>query len=401
MKETNHDLIATHEIIRVLETSLYFSRNIIDCQPDIIIITDQAGRIYRLNQHGMNFFGRSKTAILGHTIDELSHGRVKKTFAEILGKVPFENATLSNEDSDDEIKIYWQIARMVDSHIKIPLFLIKGTDTTELHRAYKKMESINSEKLKIEEEIKKAKIIQETLLPDSTLPPAIKLESIFVPAAETSGDWFGYHYDEPDDIFNVYVGDVTGHGLSSALLTGVVYGAIYSTEQLFHDREKLFASYSQSERLMLLASAANSMILKADARLSMTMFFISIEIKTGKTCFLNAGHRLPFLYQAKQGQLSRIKGGGDILGFSPTPMFDVYELMLEPGDSIVLYTDGLLENKDKSGQVIKEKVVRQMIIDQKGEISRLKVSCQELMKTSWEGTEVEDDVAMIFISYKA
>lgn len=401
MKETNHDLIATHEIIRVLETSLHFSRNIIDNQPDIIIITDQAGRIYRLNQHAMNFFEKPKTEILGKTIDELSQGRVKRRFDEILSKTPFENASFSNQDLSDELKIYWQINRMIDSHIKIPLFLIKGTDTTELHQAYKKMEAINSEKMKIEEEIKKAKIIQETLLPDSTLPPEIKLESIFVPAAETSGDWFGYHYDEPDDIFNVYVGDVTGHGLSSALLTGVVYGAIYSTEQLFHDREKLFASYTQSERLMLLASAANSMILKADARLSMTMFFISIEIKTGKTCFLNAGHRLPFLYQAKLGQLSRIKGGGDILGFSPDPLFDVYELELEPGDTIVLYTDGLLENKDKLGQMIKEKVIRQMIVDRKGNITELKSSCMELMKQSWEGTEVEDDVAMIFISYKA
>ncbi|WP_141732664.1 SpoIIE family protein phosphatase [Oligoflexus tunisiensis] len=401
MKETNHDLIATHEIIRVLETSLYFSRNIIDNQPDIIIITDQNGRIYRLNQHGMNFFERSKTEILGRTIDELCQGRVKRTFIDILKKEPFENASFSNEDMSDEIKIYWQITRMVDSHIKIPLFLIKGTDTTELHRAYKKMEAINSEKQKIEDEIKKAKIIQETLLPDSTLPPAIKLESIFVPAAETSGDWFGYHYDEPDDIFNVYVGDVTGHGLSSALLTGVVYGAIYSTEQLFHDQEKLFASYTQSQRLMLLASAANSMILKADARLSMTMFFISIEISTGKTCFLNAGHRLPFLYQAKQGQLSRIKGGGDILGFSPDPRFDVYEFDMQPGDTIVLYTDGLLENKDRKGQVIKEKVVRQMIVDRKGDIHQLKTDCLELMKQSWEGTEVEDDVAMLFISYKA
>lgn len=401
MKETNHDLIATHEIIRVLETSLYFSRDIIDTQPDILIITDQFGRIYRLNQHGIDFFNRSKTDILGKTIDELSQGRVKRTFAEILNKTPFENASFSNEDLSDEIKIYWQITRMVDSHIKIPLFLIKGTDTTELHLAYKKMEAINSEKKKIEDEIKKAKIIQETLLPDSNMPPTIKLESIFVPAAETSGDWFGYHYDEPDGIFNVYVGDVTGHGLSSALLTGVVYGAIYSTEQLFHDQEKLFAAYTQAERLMLLASAANSMILKADARLSMTMFFISIETTTGKTCFLNAGHRLPFLYEAKQPQLSRIKAAGDILGFRPDPCFDVYEFNLQPGDTIVLYTDGLLENKDKNGQMIKEKLIRQMIIDRKGDIHQLKIDCLELMKQSWDGTEVEDDVAMIFISYKA
>jgi PAS domain-containing protein len=110
MKETNHDLIATHEIIRVLETSLYFSRNIIDNQPDIIIITDQAGRIYRLNQHGMNFFNRSKTEILGKCIDDLAEGRVKRRFVDVLNKVPFENTNFSNEDMNDEVKIYWQIA---------------------------------------------------------------------------------------------------------------------------------------------------------------------------------------------------------------------------------------------------------------------------------------------------
>jgi hypothetical protein len=51
--------------------------------------------------------------------------------------------------------------------------------------------------------------------------------------------------------------------------------------------------------------------------------------------------------------------------------------------------------------VIKEKVVRQMIVDRKGDIHQLKTDCLELMKQSWEGTEVEDDVAMLFISYKA
>jgi serine phosphatase RsbU (regulator of sigma subunit) len=43
---------------------------------------------------------------------------------------------------------------------------------------------------------------------------------------------------------------------------------------------------------------------------------------------------------------------------NPDPSFDVYEFKLQPGDTIVLYTDGLLENKDKNGQVIKEKVIR-------------------------------------------
>ena len=399
MKEVNNDLIATHEIIRVLETSLNFSRNIIDHQPDIMIITDQQGRIYRSNQHGVTYFGKAKAEMLGQKIDDLAKNCVRRKFAEALGQMPFVDTNFSNEDLREDLKIYWQITQLVDSQIKTPVFLIKGTDTTELHLAYKNMERINSEKKKIEDEIKKAKIIQETLLPDSSLPPSISIESIFVPAAETSGDWFGYHYDQPNDIFNVYVGDVTGHGLSSALLTGVVYGAIYSTEQMFHDRDKLFASYSQSERLILLASAANNMIIKADARLSMTMFFVSIELKTGKTSFLNAGHRLPFLYQAAHGQLSRIKGGGDILGFSPDPRFDVYDFILHPGDAIVLYTDGLFENKDAAGHMIKEKVIRQIIAGNAGDIRGMKQDCKDLMQKSWNNIEVEDDVAMIFLSY--
>ncbi len=401
MKETNHDLIATHEIIRVLETSLYFSRNIIDHQPDILIITDQESRIYRINHHGVAFLGKPKTEILGRELDELCASTVRKRFKDILKGDPRVTASFSNEDQDDDIKIYWQITRLVDEHLKMPLYLIKGTDTTELHYAYKKMEAINSEKQRIEDEIKKAKIIQETLLPDATLPQGIKLESIFIPAAETSGDWFGYHYDEPYDIFNVYVGDVTGHGLSSALLTGVVYGAVYSTEQMFNDHKDLFSKYSQAERLALLASAANSMILKADARLSMTMFFLSIEVKTGKTCFLNAGHRLPFLYKSSTGELTRIRGGGDVLGFSDEPRFEGNEFIMEPGDVIVLYTDGLFENKDKDGNVLKEKFMRQHIAKHAHNLSGLRTSCMEIIEAQGKDAVVDDDVAMIFISYKA
>ncbi len=401
MKETNHDLIATHEIIRVLETSLYFSRNIIDHQPDILIITDQDGRIYRINHHGVAFLGKSKTEILGRQLDDLCSSAVHKKFRDILRTDPKETASFSNEDQEDTVKIYWQITRLVDEHLKMPLYLIKGTDTTELHHAYKKMEAMNSEKQRIEDEIKKAKIIQETLLPDATLPTGIKLESIFIPAAETSGDWFGYHYDEPYDIFNVYVGDVTGHGLSSALLTGVVYGAVYSTEQMFNDHKDLFSSYSQSQRLDLLAAAANSMILKADARLSMTMFFLSIEMSTGKTCFLNAGHRLPFLYKKSTGELTRIRGGGDVLGFSDEPKFEGNEFTLEPGDVIVLYTDGLFENKDKAGNVLKEKYMRQVIQKHANDLPDLKTVCLDIIEKQGQDCVVDDDVAMIFISYKA
>ncbi|MFY7927716.1 MAG: PAS domain-containing protein, partial [Oligoflexus sp.] len=101
MKEVNNDLIATHEIIRVLETSLYFSRNIIDKQPDILIITDRSGRIYRINQHAANFLKRAKTDILGQNIDELCTGLVKRKFSEFLEKDYQDHASFSNEDESD------------------------------------------------------------------------------------------------------------------------------------------------------------------------------------------------------------------------------------------------------------------------------------------------------------
>ena len=69
------------------------------------------------------------------------------------------------------------------------------------------------------------------LLPQQMSMPHIEVAGFYAPASQTGGDWYGCHYDEASRIAYFFVGDVTGHGFPSALITGGASGAVSAAVQ--------------------------------------------------------------------------------------------------------------------------------------------------------------------------
>ena len=207
------------------------------------------------------------------------------------------------------------------------------------------------QKAKTDAELNAAKLVQQSLLPECTHVeiPHGEVAALLRSAQETGGDWFSYNKDKCGQKLTLYVGDVTGHGISSALMTGVASGAISVGE--FAAENNLYEK-SAHEQLLVAAHCVNHALFKNARRTQrlMTMALLAFDTQTGELAFVNAAHVHPLIVK-KSGKAMPLMGSGPRLGFLEKPVFQVRKVMLEPGDFVFIYTDGLTENEQFKRQV--------------------------------------------------
>jgi ammonium transporter len=215
---------------------------------------------------------------------------------------------------------------------------------------------------RMELELADAKAVQKALLPPPGAEaqfPNCEIARHYQSASETGGDWYGLYYTPDLQSLTIYMGDVTGHGLPSALLSGVVCGAVYSSE-LTHGilgaRDPRTANLSSlaERQLRNLADVVNRIVMQTGkGELLMTMAFVTINLRTGQLTFLNAGHNMPYMVKsgAELPQVSNLVSRGSRLGETARPEFEVVHAKLDPGDVVLLYTDGLVENQGPDGRM--------------------------------------------------
>lgn len=270
----------------------------------------------------------------------------------------------------------------------------------ELSRAFNKMthdlkaamESVRS-KARFEAELEATLAVQHALLKDIPFIPGLEIAAYYQAASQVGGDWYGFYADEAHNRIFFLVGDVTGHGIPSALITGVVCGAVYSGEK----RASMLAGntkYDAAKRLRDMATVLNDVILQTGrGDKMMTMVFLSLDLATGEMCYLNAGHNAGFWCQSEENAVRGLLIPGNRLGYCEEPTFGVKSFKLNPGDKVLLYTDGLIENKGPSGALIPEKKLRRMM-QETGTATELKEKIVALTESEWQGQELADDVTV-------
>ena len=218
------------------------------------------------------------------------------------------------------------------------------------------------EKAWLDAELNAARSVQDSLLPLKIEVPQTQIAYFYTSASQTGGDWFHHHYDPHTERMYAFVGDVTGHGLPSALLTAVVSGAVLSHLKREIDNSAKAAA-SMQENLFELAEIANYAVFSAGSRSSrfMTMCFTCLDLKSGELVVVSAGHTPPYVYSQNDKKVSSLPCSGSLLGFSEHPKFDSVTHQLEAGDSVFLYTDGLLENSTQSGPILSSRNLRKFL----------------------------------------
>jgi serine phosphatase RsbU (regulator of sigma subunit) len=212
------------------------------------------------------------------------------------------------------------------------------------HAQQKAIESANQRAL-IESELLAANAVQETLLPPPDKNSALEIATYYMVAERVGGDWYWFTHDVKNNVYYFYIGDVTGHGVPSALLTGVICGAVAAMETEYEAAE---FSVDPSARLIHTAEVINDVVRKTGARSDrwVSMCLMSLDEKTGKLTTVNAGHPFPMIWRNAKGSLDSLVSSGPLMGNSGAS-FTLLEEFLETGDFVMVYTDGYNEARER------------------------------------------------------
>lgn len=199
-------------------------------------------------------------------------------------------------------------------------------------------------------ELELAGAVQQMLVPHHTIRiPGLSLYSWFQPVAHCGGDWWSAQ-PLTDQEGLVVLGDVTGHGAPSAIITGAVKGACDLA------RMGMRGALWPSQLLRML-----NRVIHESARGEYMMTGVAVRVSAGGTrgAIANAGHRPPLLI--RDGQVSVLQSQRDPpLGSTEAHAYGQHEFDVRPGDLIVMYTDGVPETEGVDGAELGEKALRAM-----------------------------------------
>lgn len=199
------------------------------------------------------------------------------------------------------------------------------------------IEDITSEfrEIEFQKEIEIAVKVQNSFLPSSNYEnDFIEAAGFSIPAKSVGGDY--YDYINFDDYMIGAIADVSGKGLSSALVMSSFETALRMAFEIERDFElnKCLAPY------------INKMIYQiTEPKMFITAFYGLIHFKKKFFAYYNFGHNYPYLLK-KSGETKRLDKGGTVLGIFPTISYELGREHLESGDIIFMFTDGVTEAVD-------------------------------------------------------
>jgi serine phosphatase RsbU (regulator of sigma subunit) len=212
-----------------------------------------------------------------------------------------------------------------------------------------------AEKATMEKELEVARTIQETLVPnnDTVDRQFVKLAGYFQPASQCGGDWWTYH-DLVGGKTLVVIGDVTGHGVPSAMITAAAKAACDVARAVNND------DVSCTQLLEIMNKAIFE---SAKRKFVMTCFASILDPKTRTITYANAGHNFPYLYRTVDGKgdFGSLMTRGNRLGDLPESKYAAKTQELLAGDLLVWYTDGIVECENDKGEEYGEKRFRASI----------------------------------------
>lgn len=205
-------------------------------------------------------------------------------------------------------------------------------------------------------ELEVARAVQQLLLPESETidRPFVRVTGHYRPAASCGGDWWAVH-DLPDGRVFMVLGDVTGHGIASAILTGVAKAAC----DLARNLRKNDLQCDELLRMM------NTSIYGAGKqKLMMTACVCMIDPRAKKLTVSSAGHTFPLLLRNRGGVITAapIVAHGSPLGASADSVFPEVTMPLESNDVLCCYTDGVTECENPLKEQFGERRLRELLI---------------------------------------
>ena len=201
------------------------------------------------------------------------------------------------------------------------------------------------EKTRLESEVAVAQLVQASFFPKSTyIDDQLQIHGFYQPASECGGDWWTFQ-NHGDKVYFA-LGDVTGHGVASSLITASVHSYSSLWSRIFGEDN------SQMLEPSYILEGFNQVLRGAGGNLNMTMFVGCYDRKTKLLTYANASHEQPFLVNSSSKEDIKFLDGisGPRLGQEVAPTYKQFSEILSDNSFIVLYSDGYTEGLNEEGK---------------------------------------------------
>ena len=245
---------------------------------------------------------------------------------------------------------HWTLGTKIDA----PLFFVNDNpfnlpaivDTlmfvSIVYAVYRYSVDQNHRQLAVAQEFKSAQELQRVLIPETLPPiPGFAVTSAYRPAAEVGGDFFQLIAKaEGSSLF--ILGDVSGKGLKAAMAVSLIVGTVRTLAEMSDDPAEILSGLNRRLHNRLQQGFVTCLILSLEP--------------DGRCTFANAGHLPPYLNQKELHLPPELP-----LGLVASASYDKVTIQLEVGDRLTLYTDGLLEARNPSGEIFSFERLQQLI----------------------------------------
>ena len=274
--------------------------------------------------------------------------------------------------------------------------LLKGIHNMSLSTFTLYNSSLEQER--VNRDLEMAHALQNALLPTNKNIPGVQITSYYQSAEQTGGDWYSYYYDKKNHLFHFFCGDVTGHGISSALITGVIAGASLAIEH-YRDISNMDNS-DPKKHLEMVCETFNRTLFETGSKTGriMTMGMFILNVQTGLLWYVNAGHTPPVIINKERSQAKFLMNRGSRLGFMPDSKYRAKSYHLSPGDKVCMYTDGILENRGPSGEMLPLNKMKEVLMSS-DDIDTVMNTLLEESRKVLKSNSLEDDSSIVLIKW--
>lgn len=353
-------------------------RRIVETAAEGFVLVDDEQTIIDVNDAYCQMFGYSREELLGKNTtdlasedfrDFLEHNRdkfMKQEFRKL------EGVGIRKDGSPVPILIHGNVLR--DDQGKVIGNMAFVTDMTE----HKKALTLASE-------------VQKSLLPqEKPQVTGLDVAGRNVSCDEIGGDYYDFIWQPGTtrDPFSVVVGDISGHGVDSALLM--------TTARAF-----LRMRASQPGTISEIVSAMNSHLAKdvLESGRFMTLFYLAIDRGKRRIDWVRAGHEPAILYDAEKDQFDELRGNGIALGVMDDVRYEAHHRVgLANGQIIAVGTDGIWEASNIRGEMFGKERLRAILKD------KAQLSASEILNAVYAelarftlGVKTEDDITLVII----
>ena len=260
----------------------------------------------------------------------------------------------------------------------------QGSGLAELTQ--RRLEQEMREREHLEQELRVARRIQQASLPMEV--PTLEgwqISPCYQPAREVGGDFYDF-FELEDGRVGVVVGDATGKGVSAALVAAATSSMVRAVAQAL-------GSSSPGE---VLAQVNETLVARIPSNMFVTCFYAVLDPESAGLRYANAGHDLPYLRGRSSDDAEELSARGMPLGLMPEMSYEEKETVLDAGDSVLFYSDGLVEAHDpQRHQMFGFPRLRALVAGHAEKRSFVTLLIAELYSFTGEEWEQEDDITLL------